>query len=131
MQNLSTLLFWKTTILSSKLHSSMAAVICGEKTSRTSKRDSWSQLKCNLSNPVIWRSKGFPLSVSSLYRLCCGPAWASVCVYMFVFVCMCGCEVNTIYGVGLEIVVFLFHEDYSTVKAESLVKCQNKKSLIC
>ena len=83
--NFNTLLFWKTTILSSKLQCSTAAVVSREKTSCTSKRDSWSQLKCNLSNPVIWRSKGFPLSVSSLSRLCCGPVWASVCAC----VCMC------------------------------------------
>lgn len=92
LHNFSTLLFWKTTILSSKLQCSTAAVVSREKTSRTSKRDSWSQLKCNLSNPVIWRSKGFPLSVSSLSRLCCGPVWASVCacvcVCIYMFVCL-------------------------------------------
>lgn len=72
-----------------KIHSSIVAVVSGEKTSRTSKWDSWSQLKCNLSNPVICRSKGFPLSASAPYRFCCSPAWASVCVWMCVEMRVC------------------------------------------
>lgn len=75
-------IFWKTSILSSKLHGSIAAVVSGEKTSGTSKWDSWSQLKCNLSNPVIWRSKGFPLSVFSQTSLLRPGVGVCVCVCM-------------------------------------------------
>lgn len=89
MHNFSTLLFWKTAILPFKLQSSMAAVVSGEKTSGTSKQDSWSQLKCNLSNPVIWRSKGFPLSISSLLSLLRPSVGVCLCVCMCVYMFVC------------------------------------------
>lgn len=84
MQNFSTHYFGKPPFCDLTLNS-LAAVVQSEKTSLTSKRDSWSQLKCNLSNPVILRSKGFPLSAFSLCCLCCGRVWAPA----FVHVCTC------------------------------------------
>lgn len=52
-----------------------------KQTSPASKQDQWSQLECNLSNPVICRSKGVRLSASSLLLLllCTSTSFGCTC----------------------------------------------------
>lgn len=102
LHNFSTLLFWKTTILSSKLQCSTAAVVSREKTSRTSKRDSWLHswnvicliLLSGVPKAFLYL---FPLSLVSVAARCgrlCARVFA--CASTCLFVCMRGYKVNTI-----------------------------------